>query len=212
MHNAFKAGFSSDRGCDWGVGKCLKALFHLFDEAPARRADYEKEVSTGDVLFPLPFCHHRWLENRQPAARAIDILPQLNKYIKAVSSKKVTKPQYDTVTAFVADPLAAAKLCFYIYVSRPVEEFLTKFQSDAPLAPFLYDELGKLIVGLLKKILKRNIFEGFGGRYKTALETIAKLSPTSPNTFRREVDVVVSTAEALKNSKVSEGAKLQFYM
>ena len=58
VHNAFKDG-SKATGCE--VAHFLSALHTLFDDVPARREDFT--VATGSCLFPLLFCHHRWVEN-----------------------------------------------------------------------------------------------------------------------------------------------------
>ena len=50
----------------------LKALHNLFIESPAKREDLVK--LTGTETFPLPFCGHRWLENKQVAERALEIV------------------------------------------------------------------------------------------------------------------------------------------
>ena len=57
VHNVFKAGY---KATGWEVAHFLSALHTLFDDVPARREDFT--VATGFCLFPLPFCHHRWVE------------------------------------------------------------------------------------------------------------------------------------------------------
>lgn len=65
----------------------------------------------------------RWLENIQPAERALELLPHLSAFITAAKSGKITEPQnksFETVVKATRDPLLAAKLHFFLYVAREV--------------------------------------------------------------------------------------------
>ena len=64
----------------------------LLKDTPARREDYSKSV-TGDVLMPLRFCKTKWTENMPVVERAIEMLPQWCKYVKAVQESKVSNPE-----------------------------------------------------------------------------------------------------------------------
>ena len=76
LHNALKSGFTM-----WAMEKLLRALHYLFRNVPARREDY---VSlTKSSIFPLPFCGHRWIENAPVAERAIEVWPNIGKYVTA---------------------------------------------------------------------------------------------------------------------------------
>ena len=59
VHGAFHSGMLKT---SWGIGSVLKALHNLFSESPAKRKDFIK--LTGTEIFPLPFCGHKWLENK----------------------------------------------------------------------------------------------------------------------------------------------------
>ena len=59
VHGAFYSGMLKT---SWGIDSVLKALHNLFSESPAKREDFFK--LTGTETFPLPFCGHRWLENK----------------------------------------------------------------------------------------------------------------------------------------------------
>ena len=103
-----------------GIDSMLKAIYSLFSESPAKREDFT--VITGTDTFPLPFCGHRWLEDRQVAERALEIWPHLTAYItetlKKQRSQIPTTSTFNTVKSAVHDPLVTAKLAFFCFNSR----------------------------------------------------------------------------------------------
>lgn len=141
LHNAVKAGFIS-----WHMEKILRALHFLFLNVPARREDFINV--TGSSTFALPFCGHRWIENLPVAERALQIWPNILKYVAAVRNKDVNNPatsSYDTIEVAAKDPFVIAKLEFFTAVCRNVSPFLTKYQTDAPVLPFIAHDLAELI-------------------------------------------------------------------
>ena len=60
VHRAFRSGMQKTK---WGIDGVLKAMHKMFDESPAKREDYQN--ITGSKGFPLPFCGHRWIENKK---------------------------------------------------------------------------------------------------------------------------------------------------
>lgn len=142
LHNAMKAGFTM-----WQLDKLLRALHYVFHNVPARRADYT--TITGSSSFPLAFCGHRWVENVPVAERAIEVWPALQLYVNAAEKKKIATPStasYDTLVAALKDPFILAKLHFFLAVARSFNPFLTKFQTDEPVLPFLARELSELLM------------------------------------------------------------------
>jgi hypothetical protein len=87
VHGAFKDGAVAS---GWPVQKLLLGLYHLFKESPARRENYTK--TTGSNMFPLKFCCHRWLENIPVAERAVEIWPNIQKYVMEVTARTFTRP------------------------------------------------------------------------------------------------------------------------
>ena len=141
LHNAFKAGMKV-----WEMGKVLRALHMLFHNVPARREDF-CDITKSD-LFPLPFCGHRWVENLAVAERAIEIWPSVCQYVDAVSEKKIPNPgtaSYDLIQKASKNLLITAKLHFIVTMARLVQPFLTKYQTDEPLMPFLHHDLSLLV-------------------------------------------------------------------
>ncbi|XP_030196026.1 uncharacterized protein LOC115548177 isoform X2 [Gadus morhua] len=151
LHNAFKCGFSM-----WQLEKVLRGMHYLFHNTPARRDDFI--ALTKSSVFPLPFCGHRWIENLPVVERAIEVWPSLVTYVDAVRTKKVPNPgtaSFDTIEAAKQDPLILPKLQFFMAISRTFTPFLTKYQTDAPVMPFLCKDLVELFQSMLRRFVKR---------------------------------------------------------
>ena len=65
--------------------------------------------------------------------RAIEMLPQLHQYVKAVQESKVSNPKtksFDVVKESCNDSLMEPKLSFYRSVDKQMKPFLTLCQTD----------------------------------------------------------------------------------
>lgn len=89
VHNALKSGFSS-----WQIEKILRALHTLFLNVPARREDFI--TVTKSNTFGLPFCGHWWVENLPVAERALQIWPNILKFVEAVRKSPIQAPHHMT--------------------------------------------------------------------------------------------------------------------
>ena len=159
LHNAFRDATHSN---EWGVGKFLTALYYLFNKVPARREEYETLTSRSEM--PKKFCAHRWAENVEPAKRAIVMLPHLRTWIKELEKKKNSKDfkipkcaSFDTVKSFVSQKFAMPQLHFYVTMTKPIESFLTIYQTDAPMMPFLVKDLDTLLKELVSWVIKKSV-------------------------------------------------------
>ena len=109
VHGSLKCGLKES---NWNIGKILKAMAKLLDESPARREKYE--MVTESVVYPLPYCGHRWCENENCAHRAEKLWPNFVKFIDYLS--KLPKSQqphgksFEVLQNAVKDPLIPAKL------------------------------------------------------------------------------------------------------
>ena len=75
-------------------------------------------------------------------------------YVDAVRTKKVPNPGTASVgTIAKQDPLILPKLQFFMAISRTFTPFLTKYQTDAPVMPFLCKDLVELFQ-VIKLIMK----------------------------------------------------------
>ena len=152
LHNALRKGMDVT---EWDLPHVLTSAYYLFKDMPARRADFTS--ATGSSIFPSKYCGHRWVENQTVLIKLKECLPSLRTYIKAVKDKKITDPAskpYNAVKTFIEDPLAEMKLAFAIAMCKPVEKFLTLYQTDRPMAPFLFNDLNDLLINMTKRIAK----------------------------------------------------------
>lgn len=153
--------FKKDGLCVHGWAQ-RKLAFFWDATAGARRALWGCSASSGGELWPpysslnltksnifaLPFCGHRWVENLPLAERALTIWPNIKKYVKAVLTKQFPHPgksSFDTIAAASGDPLIPAKLHFFMAISRSVTPFLTRYQTDEPVLPFIMNDLADLL-------------------------------------------------------------------
>lgn len=128
------------------------------------------------------------------------VFPLLQKF---VSGDKLLEPKSDAYLSMkerLQDPLLLSKIAFFCDIARILERFLVKFQTDAPMVPFLRSSLEELFHSIGKMVLKE--------------EVLAKahcVQLTSPNLLpRHEVKLSFSVKDALRKSKKSEQMRLAF--
>ncbi|KAK6471317.1 hypothetical protein HHUSO_G29675 [Huso huso] len=189
VHGSFQQGEKEK------LGETVRALWQLFHDTLARRDDFADMTKT---TFPLKFCAHRWVEDLQVAECAIEIWPAVLKYIdshkKLPKSKVPTSMSYTLVNEAAADPLFEAKLHFLAFVARQLKPFLETFQTDAPMVPFLAEELQSTLMSLLSCFIKRDILENT----KTVLQML-KLDPLDKTLHvpLKQLDIGLATKQAL---------------
>ena len=136
IHGSFQMG-AKEGG--WDIEVLLKALWNIFRDSPARRADYERVADS--VVFPLKFCSHRWVEDEQVAERALQLRPNVLKMLQVwqslAPSKRLSCKSYGTLIDTHRDHLISIKLRFFKSVAAKLKAFLMEFQTDFPMLPFL---------------------------------------------------------------------------
>lgn len=163
LHGAFKTGCQE---APWRVDSFLSSLFYLFHHAPARREDYTK--STGSDIFPLKFCAHRWIENVPVAERALEILSNVSKFVKAVDKKAIPNPKtssYETVKTMIENPLLEVYIKCYLSIAKIIKPFLVKYQTDAPMMPFLSTDLYEVMKNLAERVVKSDVMRSIGSSH-----------------------------------------------
>lgn len=153
LHGAFKDGV---RSTGWDIVKYMRGIYNIFKDVPARRALFTMYSESTD--FPLKFCGHRWLENTNVAQKAIEITPQIRKFIHGVQKDKIepTSASYQDVKNYLSDPLLIVKLAFFKSVAAEVEPFLREFQSDSPMVPFLYNNMSQVVRSIMERFMKND--------------------------------------------------------
>ena len=210
MHGAFRTGVKKTK---WGIDTTLKALHNLFEDSPAKREDYQE--ITGSDIFPLPFCGHRWLEDKKVASRALDIWPNIVNYVKDMLKKPTSQipssSYFSTVRSAVQDSLMVAKLQFFVSTSSIFIPYLQKFQADAPLIPFMTNEVSIVLEALMQKFVKKDNLKSADSPAKIAklnvMETSIHLDPS-------DIDVGFAAAatleKAVKEKKISKREHFEF--
>ena len=206
LHNAFRAGLMCS---GWDIGHKMSALHTLFADVPARREDYES--ITKSSIYPLSFCNHRWVENVKVCERALEIHSHVKCYVESTNKKDPQTKSYETIKQWVHDPLSKAKLLFAISVGKTVENFLTVYQTDKPMTPFLARDLEDLLRTLKSRIVKSSVLETASSIIKlvdidVSDETILKTHKTIDIGFATELEV----KNLLSGKKVSEKGVLGF--
>ena len=121
--------------------------------------DFIQITSSG--LFSFWFCQHRWVEDIKVAEQAFKIWPHVNKYVKTVKSER--RAPASAFFVFVApacnDTLIKAKLEFFVALAKLLQKFLLKFQTDAPMTPFLAFSLKDLLLSVTGPFIKKEVLE-----------------------------------------------------
>ena len=209
VHNSFKAGATAS---EWSIGSLLSGLYYLFKDSPARREDFVKV--TGSSMLPLKFVSHRWLENVPVVDRALQLWDKIEKYVEAVETKKLPKPDnksYRTISELVKDKLIKLKMHFFKCIAGQLLPFLTDYQTDRPMIPFLSGDLCTMIRNLMRRFIKSDIL--------TAASTPDKLvkvdvSDKKHHVVYTKVDIGFLASKGLTDlkGKISERQILEFRM
>ena len=137
----------------------MKASYNLFHDSPARRADYV--TLTECENFPSCFCATRWVEDQKVAERLCSIWENIKKMTKCWETLPKTKRQkcksYNTVVEGTKDELTLAKLEFFGYIASLLQNILLKYQTDAPMIPFLFEDLFSIAKSLMDLIIKPDV-------------------------------------------------------
>ena len=139
----------------WKLGHLMRSLWQLFHNTPARRDDFVK--LTGSTVFPLKFCPHRRVDNL--AERAFQMWPNIKKHVLSFRATPLQTASYAAIKEACEDPLTVTQLEFFISVGKQLQPFLLKFQTDAPMAPFLGQSLKDLFLTLMGCFIKKDVLE-----------------------------------------------------
>lgn len=96
------------------------------------------------------------------AEKGLELWPNIKEYIDAVQTKKIPEPKnrsFKILQECAVDPLFEAKVNAFISVAKVVDPFLKKFQSDAPILPFLCTELKTMVTTLLQRFVTQTTLD-----------------------------------------------------
>lgn len=206
LHNACKHGFTI-----WKLEKVLRALHILFHNAPARREDFT--ALTKCTKFPLPFCGHSWLENLPVVERALEFWPSVTMYMDAVRKKKLPNPgtaSYDTLEIAEKDPVILAKLHFYMAITKTFSPFLTFYQTDVPVIPFLAKDLAELMKSMLTCFVNKEVLKDISSLQLVRLDVSDKQSWVNLKEVNMGLGAESLLKELQKQKKIGELTALEF--
>ena len=74
-------------------------------------------------------------------------------------AKQPSSKSYMNVKMVVVDDLIPAKFKFFCFIAEISKIFLTKYQTDKSVVPYLYHEIVRIIRRLMQLIVKPEILE-----------------------------------------------------
>ena len=157
INGGFKHGSDAST---WHIPSLLRSVHSLFNETPARREDYTR--ATGSEKFCLNYCNTRWLENVPVAERVLEMWPHIKTYVKAVAKNEVPTPTtkaFELIQQSTRDLLIEVKLNAFLSLAKVVTPFLTVYQTDRTMIPFLAGDLHTMLKQLLTRFMKDDFVE-----------------------------------------------------
>ena len=96
------------------------------------------------------FCSAIWIEDESVASRAIEIWESIVKVIKhwqvlLASKRPKQNKSYETLVKHYLDCVMSAKFHFFKFVASIFKNYLTSFQKDNPMLPFLSEAVEKIL-------------------------------------------------------------------
>ena len=89
-------------------------------------------------------------------ADRLEIWPNIKKVVekweKLAPSERPKGKNYQTVFAAIKDNLITAKLNNFLFIASILQPFLTKYQSDDLLVPFMYDDASRSFMRIIFKV------------------------------------------------------------
>lgn len=157
VNNCFKHGADAS---SWDISRMLSSCYHHFKDSPTRYNVYIKV--TGSNQFPQKCCQVQWYKNSGVCQHLLDLWSVLLCYVEAMKSRKMKdlkNKSFSDIKEACADVMRPVKLACFHSVSQTLSPFLTSYQTDQPMLPFLYQDLG-IVVKNLCHFVKAGILRG----------------------------------------------------
>ena len=209
VHGSLKTGFNS---LEFEVRKILKAMFWLFNDSPARRSVYLTEGISDD--FPLRFCETRWVDDRPVSDRGIEVWPSVKLCIsyweKLSKSKRPQNKSYEKLVDYYTDPLVPAIFHFFSFVAGMFEPYLVRFQTDAPMLPFMYSELSVIFMRLIRLVFRKQEIDSAG-----SIQKMLKMewqNNTKNHLYSTVIDIGAGTKSVLASLSLASEKKRKNFL
>jgi len=115
------------------------------------------------------------------------MLRDLRQYVKAVKEGTVPDPKtksYETIKQCCANHLVPVRLAFFLSVSEKITRFLTQYQTDKPMLPFMCSDLFKVVKDLMGRFMKSDKMAGVTSVYQSCVKMLLLLSHGQANVER----------------------------
>ena len=136
-----------------------------------QRTKWQTDEYEYNELFYLPF---RWVEDKNISDRTIKIWPSIVKIVHHWSplppSKQPKCKSYKVLKNVVKDPFIVAKFNFFSFLAGRFLPYLTRYQSQKPMIPFLHDDIQQLVKELLSLTIKSDVIDNCKEGYKALLK------------------------------------------
>ena len=141
--------------------------------------------------------------------------PNLKKYVNAAVKEEIPKPStraFDVIREATRDPLTEVKLNAFLSITKMVTPFLTLYQTDRPMVPFLASDLHKLLKQLLVRFVKEDVVESLSLAKLTELDVNATKNhkPIAKIELGFTAGTLLKQLQLSKKSKVS--VQIQLYL
>ena len=120
------------------------------------------------------FISSRWVEDKKVSDRIIKIWSSIVKIVNHWSSLPPSKQpkckSYEVLKNAVKDTSAVAKFNFFSFLAGRLLPYLTRYQSQKPMIPFLHDDIQQLVKELLSLTIKSEVTDNCKEDYKALLK------------------------------------------
>ena len=103
------------------------------------------------------------MEDQAVANQLKEIWPHITKMVRhwesLPKSRRPNSKSYDVTVKGAKDELTVAKLSFFSFIAGLLKPYLTKFQTDQPMIPFLAKDLESMYKSLMGLILRKESFD-----------------------------------------------------
>ena len=212
LHTVSRAFQNAEQSTDWNVKKILMAMHKIFEESQSCRGDYERITQATENDYPLHFCATRWVENAAVAKRAFNIWPKIVTIVDYwhgfPKSKQPGKGDPKKNKSYHA--LVPLYFKFFESIAAKLNGFLRRFQSDAPMVPFLVNTLEEIT----REFCSKFILDEVMGNSTNTIQLI-KIDVFDINKQKVNVDLEFAIKEEInlmkKNGKIKETKLMEFY-
>ena len=109
----------------------------------------------------------------------------MNHWSKLAPSKQPKCKSYEVLKGAVKDPLVVAKLNFFSFLAGQLLPYLTSYQSQKPMIPFLHSHLQQLVKELLGLTIKSELID----RCKENSKSLLKIDLRDVNNHIKKKDM-----------------------